>query len=199
MDLDHVGDEVEGVRNRLSFLTQPGGYERIEDGGDAKRKRFSHAELPPDTPFDPGFLTLYFIQIYSMQLILQIIVLIWSFSSAEDSEPKVLLTLDCFAVFLLVVEVSSGLLSRGSAFMEDWGGKIDVAVAVFSVLSLAVFFAVSALNDWEHDHAAGLEFAHGMKLLRDIARLVRLPLFVRNVFAIWRWHVHHTRAKIEQR
>eukprot|EP00961_Rhodomonas_salina_P257678 3482391-Rhodomonas_salina.1 len=68
---------------RLSFLTQPGGYERIEDGGDAKRKRFSHAELPPDTPFDPGFLTLYFIQIYSMQLILQ------ACSSSSSPRPRV--------------------------------------------------------------------------------------------------------------
>lgn len=32
------------------------------------------------------------------------------------------------------VEVSSGLLAKGKEFLEDWGGRIDLIVAIFSVL-----------------------------------------------------------------
>eukprot|EP00286_Rhodomonas_abbreviata_P009773 CAMPEP_0181342250 /NCGR_PEP_ID=MMETSP1101-20121128/30891_1 /TAXON_ID=46948 /ORGANISM="Rhodomonas abbreviata, Strain Caron Lab Isolate" /LENGTH=188 /DNA_ID=CAMNT_0023453677 /DNA_START=15 /DNA_END=581 /DNA_ORIENTATION=- len=183
MDMEHIGDEVEGVRNRLSFLAPPGGYAPIPDGDEGKGKRLSR-ELPPDTPFDPGFLTLYFIQIYLGQLVMQLVVLIWSFTQDEHAmEPRVMLCLDCFAVSLLVVEVTSGLLSRGWEFLE---------------VSLAIYFVVMILNDWDIEHHVGLEFAHAMKLLRDIARLVRLPLFIRNVFAIWKWHVGHAREKVRE-
>ncbi len=44
------------------------------------------------------------------------------------------------------------------------------------------------MRQLEEKHPAGLDVVQSMKLIRDIARLIRLPLFIRNVFAIWQWH-----------
>ena len=38
-----------------------------------------------------------------------------------------------------------------------------------------------------HSDETNLELAHSCKLLRDIMRIVRLPIFVRNVLAVWRY------------
>lgn len=95
---------------------------------------------------------------------------------------------DIVRVYSQCVEVSSGLLAKGKEFLDDWGGRIDLVVAIFSVLALSTYF----FGLWAHsvnidEDATNLEFAHTCKLLRDVMRIVRLPIFVRNVLAVWRY------------
>ncbi|EKX48247.1 hypothetical protein GUITHDRAFT_105851 [Guillardia theta CCMP2712] len=105
----------------------------------------------------------------------QVIVVIWSFTLEGDIEPKVLLSLDCFAVALLVVEVSSGLISKGWRFFDDLGGKIDFAIVVISLLAIGLYFGFTADKDqdmWrsgkleDRSSEVGLTFSHSLKLIR---------------------------------
>mmetsp|Transcript_31038 Transcript_31038/g.99563 ORF Transcript_31038/g.99563 Transcript_31038/m.99563 type:complete len:216 (+) Transcript_31038:1-648(+) len=194
--LQEMEEEIEGVRNRISFLSQPHGYQSLDEEGRKSRSSVAYHELP-DTPFDSLFLTAYFLQIYIGQFILQVIVVIWSFTLEGDIEPKVLLSLDCFAVALLVVEVSSGLISKGWRFFDDLGGKIDFAIVVISLLAIGLYFGFTADKDqdmWrsgkleDRSSEVGLTFSHSLKLIRDLIRFIRLPLFFRNVAAVWRYH-----------
>ena len=116
-------------------------------------------------------------------------IIIWTFTDPHEIEHDVLVTLDSFAVALLCVEVSAGLIAKGSAYLEDWGGRIDVVVAIFSVLALGTYFVGLASHHLDVDaDDANLEIAHVCKLLRDVMRLVRLPIFLRNVLAVWRYY-----------
>ena len=116
-------------------------------------------------------------------------IIIWTFTDPHEIEHDVLVTLDSFAVALLCVEVSAGLIAKGSAYLEDWGGRIDVVVAIFSVLALGTYFVGLASHNLDVDvDDANLEIAHVCKLLRDVMRLVRLPVFLRNVLAVWRYY-----------
>ena len=172
---EELGAEVEGVRNRLSFLQHnpTPGYVALdqEKAGDGVTSS-QGPDNAASTPFDALFLTLYFVQIYVLQLILTLVIVIWTFLDADDLEHDVLLSLDCFAVALLCVEVFAGLMAKGGEFFADWGGRIDAVVAVFSVLALATYFAglATAQLDVDQDKVAGLEWAHYFKFLRDAMR-----------------------------
>ena len=172
---EELGAEVEGVRNRLSFLQHnpTPGYVALdqEKAGDGVTS-LQDPDNAASTPFDALFLTLYFVQIYVLQLILTLVIVIWTFLDADDLEHDVLLSLDCFAVALLCVEVFAGLMAKGGEFFADWGGRIDAVVAVFSVLALATYFAglATAQLDVDQDKVAGLEWAHYFKFLRDAMR-----------------------------
>ena len=172
---DELGAEVEGVRNRLSFLQHnpTPGYVALdqEKAGDGVTS-LQGPDNAASTQFDALFLTLYFVQIYVLQLILTLVIVVWTFLDAHDLEHDVLLSLDCFAVALLCVEVFAGLMAKGGEFLADWGGRIDAVVAVFSVLALVTYFAglATARLDVDQDKVAGLEWAHYFKFLRDAMR-----------------------------
>jgi len=97
---DGVGDQFEGMRNRLSFLRAPSAQSQRSPGKSMGRPD-SQDDLP-ETPFDVAFLTFFFLQIYVGQLIIQSVVLFWSFSLDSPHEPTALLCLDLFAIALLV-------------------------------------------------------------------------------------------------
>ena len=122
---EELGAEVEGVRNRLSFLQHnpTPGYVALdqEKAGDGVTS-LQGPDNAASTPFDALFLTLYFVQIYVLQLILTLVIVIWTFLDADDLEHDVLLSLDCFAVALLCVEVFAGLMAKGGEFFADLGG-----------------------------------------------------------------------------
>ena len=96
---EELGAEVEGVRNRLSFLQHnpTPGYVALdqEKAGDGVTS-LQDPDNAASTPFDALFLTLYFVQIYVLQLILTLVIVIWTFLDADDLEHDVLLSLDCY-------------------------------------------------------------------------------------------------------
>ena len=107
---DGVGDQFEGMRNRLSFLRAPSAQsQRIP-------RRPRQPRRPPETPFDVAFLTFFFLQIYVGQLIIQSVVLFWSFSLDSPHEPTALLCLDLFAIALLVGRPAPPPSSLSQAF-----------------------------------------------------------------------------------
>ena len=58
-------------------------------------------------------------------------------------------------VYAQCVEVSSGLLAKGREFLDDWGGRIDLIVAIFSVLGEATCRAVPRQMDGVGDGRVG--------------------------------------------
>ncbi|KAJ1487171.1 hypothetical protein T484DRAFT_2258333 [Baffinella frigidus] len=80
-------------------------------------------------------------------------------------------------------------MSRGFwEFCSDLGGKVDFAVVVLSLVSMTLYIYFEYIVAEENDLEEGLTFSHVLKLLRDAARVLRLPVFLFHTFAIFRWY-----------
>jgi hypothetical protein len=122
------------------------------------------------------FLLSFFLNVYALELCMQVIVLGFSFSSYDEAEePWAVMVIDSFIAVLLVIEVRAHYMSMPSQFWNDKEMIADFVIAVISVFFIGAFvLAKEGVVDVPQ------ELASMMHLFRDATRILRIPMFTRN-------------------
>ena len=122
------------------------------------------------------FLLNYFLFVYFLEIVLQFIVLIYSFLSyTSGGESMLIVELDFFISILLLIEIRSHYLSNPKNFWESNLNIYDTLLCILSI-GLIVLFFFNKGGFFELSKDVDL-FLH---LFREITRLLRLPLFINN-------------------
>ena len=128
--------------------------------------------------FTCTFLLWYFIQIYSLEIVLQIYVLVHSFATygTDHDEPYRIIYMDIVLTLLLFIELRAHYVSVPPAlFWADDYYKMDMMVTVISFLFILLYIL-------HHEQVIKVpeDSAEMLHCIRDVTRSLRLPTFIRN-------------------
>lgn len=165
------------------------------------------AEDTDDGAIAAEVLVAYFMQIFLLQIVVQVVCIIWGIRLTEriyhcqhqdGNTPRngtqvsgpgsahecilqlklqeyVLVTIDCWICVLLLVELSSHWLAVPSRRFWGWEAAADVFILglSFGLIALFVLDEIGAVH-------IPMESSAIVHVLRDVTRMARLPIFVRD-------------------
>ena len=127
------------------------------------------------------FLFYFFIQIYCLEIVLQIYVLLYSlFKYDSDGEPYRIIYLDIIIALLMSIEIYSNYKSHSwNEFINNTTIQIDILIAILSFLFILLFILHKEnIIYLPEEH---IEIIH---ICRDITRGLRLQVFARNIYQL---------------
>ena len=125
------------------------------------------------------FLLYFFLQIYGLELLMQIYVLIYSiFNYDEDAEPYKIIYIDTIITLLMSVEI----ISHYNALVPKkfWNNQ-EILFDLF-VSSLSGIFIILYVIHKENIIEVPEETSKLFHFFRDIIRILRIPGFTRNFY-----------------
>lgn len=122
------------------------------------------------------FLLNYFLYVYGLELVMQLVVLGYSFFCYDEiGEPYWVVMIDLFITLLMLIEVRSHYLSRPEEFWLDSEMRFDTFVGFISVLFIVLYFlAKEGVVEWSE------ELDTVIHICRETTRILKLPTFIRN-------------------
>ena len=122
------------------------------------------------------FLLSFFLNVYAMELMMQVIVLGFSFFCYdEEEEPYAVMVIDAFIAALLAIEVRAHYSSQPNNFWKDKEMIADFVITIISCFFIG-FFVLAKEGIVEIPQ----EFSSLMHLFRDATRILRVHMFTRN-------------------
>lgn len=127
------------------------------------------------------FLFNFFIQIYGLEILLQIYVLLYSlFKYDDEGEPYRIIYLDIVIALLMSIEIYSNYKSLlWNEFIHNTTIQIDILIAVLSFLFIILFILHK-----ENIIYLSEEYTEIIHICRDITRGLRLQVFTRNIYKL---------------
>ena len=127
------------------------------------------------------FLFNFFIQIYGLEIFLQIYVLLYSlFKYDAEGEPYRIIYLDIVIALLMSIEIYSNYKSLfWNEFIHNKTIQIDILIAVLSFLFIILFILHK-----ENVIYLSEEYTEIIHICRDITRGLRLQVFTRNIYKL---------------
>ena len=127
------------------------------------------------------FLFNFFIQIYGLEIFLQIYVLLYSlFKYDAEGEPYRIIYLDIVIALLMSIEIYSNYKSLiWNEFIHNTTIQIDILIAVLSFLFIILFILHK-----ENVIYLSEEYTEIIHICRDITRGLRLQVFTRNIYKL---------------
>ena len=127
------------------------------------------------------FLFNFFIQIYGLEIFLQIYVLLYSlFKYDAEGEPYRIIYLDIVIALLMSIEIYYNYKSIiWNEFIHNTTIQIDILIAILSFLFILLFILHK-----ENVIYLSEEYTEIIHICRDITRGLRLQVFTRNIYKL---------------
>lgn len=122
------------------------------------------------------FLLNFFLYVYGLELMMQLIVLVYSFFCYnEEGEPYWVIMIDLFITLLLLIELRSNYLAKPNNFWLNNEMRFDTFVGLSSILFIVLYF-ISKEGVVEFSE----EFETVIHVCRETTRILKIPTFIRN-------------------
>lgn len=127
------------------------------------------------------FLFHFFFQIYALEIVLQLYVLLYSLYKYDDEgEPYRIIYLDILLAILMSIEIKSNYSStRWRDFINNLSIQLDIMIATISfiVIGLLILHKENIIYLPE-------KYTETIHIFRDITRVLRIQVFARKLYTI---------------